>query len=381
MEGREMRKKISAVIILAVFFLVCLTGSARGAWEFERLSNNTGASDYPEIANSGSNLHLVWQDTSYGNIEIFYKRSINYGGFWSFQRLTTNSGQSLRPDVAASGTNIYLVWYDSTFTPTEILYKRSTDNGSSWAYQRLTNNSGNSYYPAVAASGSNVHVVWHDGSYGNNDILYKRSTNNGSSWSFQRISANAGESRYPDIAATGTSIHVVWQDGTYGGNDEIFYKRSTNNGSTWSFQRLTSNAGTSLLPSVAVDGSTVHVVWHDTTYGSNPDIFHKMSTNNGSTWSFQRLTTNSGWSGYSRVAAAGGYVHVVWRDTTYGGTAEIFYKLSTDTGSTWNFTRLTDNSGHSELPALVYNTGLVAVFVVWQDDSYGNNDIFFKRGW
>jgi hypothetical protein len=378
---KKMRRRI-CIILAAALPLLVLALPARGAWDFQRLSNNGGDSVQPAITNTGSNIFVVWQDNSYGNTEIFFKRSLDNASSWDFQRLTNNSGSSLYPDIAVSWAHIHVVWHDTSYypDPLDILYKRSTDNGVTWSFQRLTNNSGNSYVPTIGVTGSNVHVVWYDNSFGGSyEIFYKRSMDNGSSWSFQRLSSNSGSSQNPDIAVSaspGSSIHVVWEDDTYG-NTEILYKRSTSYGSAWDFQRLSNNTAGSFKPSVAVDNTNVHVVWQDNSFG-NAEIFYKRSTDNGSSWSFQRITNNSQSSVRPQVAADTGYVKVVWRDFTYMN-AEIFYKVSTDNGSTWAFERLTANSGLSDYPAVTYNFSYARTSVVWQDDSYGDDEIFFKQ--
>ncbi len=66
---------------------------------------------------------MVWEDTTYGTREIFYKGSTNNGSSWAFQRLTSNSGDSFRADVA-EGNNVHVVWYDDTYGNNEIFYKR-----------------------------------------------------------------------------------------------------------------------------------------------------------------------------------------------------------------------------------------------------------------
>jgi hypothetical protein len=373
-----MRKRMRVVLLLAVVLSVGLAGPASAAWVFERLSDNSGSSYFSSVAVSGSNLHVFWQDDTYGNYEIFYKRSINNGSSWTFERFTNNSGESGYPAAAVDGSNIHVVWEDDSLYGSNIFYKRSTDGGASWVFQHLVPNTLYAYSPEVAVSGSNVWVVWvNNASYGNNEICSKRSTDNGSSWTFQRLSSNSGSSLDPGVAVSGSNVCVVWYDDSYGGNKEIFSKRSTNGGGAWTFQRLTDNSGDSRSPGVAADGNNLHVVWDDTTYTTNHgEIFYKRSTDNGSSWSFQRLTNNSGSSLCPAVSALGGNVRVVWEDLTYGNR-EIFYKGSTNNGSSWAFQRLTSNLGSSARPDVAEGDN---VSVVWQDDTYGNNEIFYKRG-
>jgi len=86
------------------------------------------------------------------------------------------------------------------------------------------------------------------------------------------------------IAAIGDTVHVVWID-KRDGNCEIYYKHSIDGGTTWEIDtRLTYNPETQCAPGVAVSGSYVHVVWEDFRNGSYFEIYYKRSTDGGTTW-------------------------------------------------------------------------------------------------
>ena len=147
-------------------------------------------------------------------------------------------------------------------------------------------------------------------------------------------------------------MHAVWQDNR-DGNYEIYYKRSTDGGSSWGADtRLTSDVAISEYSSVSVSGSVVHVAWEDRRDG-NYEIYYKRSTDGGSNWGTDtRLTNNSAISYLSCVSVSGSVVHVVWQDDR-DGNYEIYYKRSTDGGSSWGTdTRLTNNSAYSLIPSI-----------------------------
>ncbi len=147
-------------------------------WEADvRLTNNSFSSFYPSIGISGSNIHIVWFDNREGNNEIYYKRSTNYGVNWGADtRLTNNSGASVYPNIAVSGLNVHFVWHDNSIGNTyKIFYKRSTDGGIYWqAEEQLTSNELNSNYPFIAIAGSSLHVIWIDTRISSNAELYYR---------------------------------------------------------------------------------------------------------------------------------------------------------------------------------------------------------------
>ena len=301
------------------------------------------------------------------------------------KRLTWNSGNSRNPVIAYdSSDNIHIVWDDNTPARQEIYYRRSTDGGTTWtSAKRLTKLNGDSRVPSIAVDPSdNVHIVWFDMTPGNNEIYYTRSINGGINWSSpKRMTWNPSSSTHPCIAAgSGSDLHIVWQDDGPG-NEEIYYKRSTNEGLSWPLtKRLTWNSGASMYPGVASDsGNDIHVVWTDQTPG-NYEVFYKKSTNGGANWPLtKRLTWNSGASGAPSVATdAGDNIYLVWNDDTLGNY-EIFFKRSTNGGSAWATKRLTWNGGDSKVPDIAtYSTG--QIHIVWADSSPGNQEIYYRKG-
>lgn len=378
------KQKLSLIFLLLIFligssFSPALSQSEVQSWIKRRLTKNAGVSRLSSMAVSGSNVHVVWQDDTPGNYEIYYRRSSDNGATWGkTKRLTKNTGGSYWPSIAVSGKDIHVIWMDDTPGNDEIFYKRSLDNGASWSKQkRLTKNVGNSGYPSIAVSGSNIHVVWEDHTPGNLELYYKRSIDNGASWSKQRrLTRNAGGSARPAVAVFGSNVHVVWADSTPG-NYEAFYKRSSDNGVTWGKQkRLTSTALTSISTAIAVSGNNIHVTWW---VKGTAEIYYKRSNDNGANWrKTKRLTNNVGASSSPAIDVSGGIVYVFWQDDT-PGNYEIYYKRSSDSGATWaKQKRLTRNAGRSNNPDIVVSGG--NVHVVWDDNTPGTEEVFYKRG-
>jgi len=246
--------------------------------------------------------------------------------------------------------------------------------------KRLTFNSGSSKVPAIDVNSNNhIHVVWSDDSSGNWEIFHKKSTNGGTTWTSKRLTFNPGDTYSADIAINSSNhLHVVWDNDT-SGNWEIYPRLSTDGGATWTSKRLTYNSGSSAHPAIAIDSSdNLHVVWDDSTPGTG-EIYHKKSTDGGATWTTKRLTYNSGGSYYPSISVdSSDNLHAAWHDYT-PGNSEIFYKQSTNGGSTWTTKRLTYNSGNSGIPAIAIGAN-DHIHVVWQDDSPGDFEIYYKKG-
>jgi hypothetical protein len=221
-----------AGLIIAALGLFLFVRAAHAAWlPTQRLTWTSGASGVPAIAMDSSGvLHVLWEEDLSGNTEIYYKRSTDGGGTWTAsQRLTWTLGYSNRPAIAVdSGHALHVVWEESTPGNYEIFYKKSTNGGVSWgASQRLTWTTGSSLAPCIAVDSSgNPQIAWFDSTPGNEEIYYKKSTNKGTSWATsQRLTSTAGDSYQPAlIVDLSGNPHIVWHDYTPG-NAEIYYKR------------------------------------------------------------------------------------------------------------------------------------------------------------
>ena len=169
------------------------------------ISSNNGTSEMPQIAVQGSNVYVVWQDNTPGNYDIFFTYSSDNGSsFAPIRSLSNNTGNSEFPQIAVQGSNVYVVWQDNTPGNYDIFFTHSSDNGNSFAPIRsLSNNTGNSELPQIAVQGSNVYVVWQDNTPGNYDIFLQRSLSNGTKFNDRNLSRNNGHFRAASNCSTG----------------------------------------------------------------------------------------------------------------------------------------------------------------------------------
>jgi hypothetical protein len=251
--------------------------------------------------------------------------------------------------------------------------------------QRLTNDTASSVYLtntswSIAASGDTVHVVWRDSRDNNNEIYYKRSTDGGIHWEVDvRLTNDTANSSTPCVAVLGTITHVAWND-FRDGNSEIYYKRSTDGGESWgSDTRLTNGAFWAGTACLAVSASMVHLVWRDSRGGSSADdykIYYKRSTDEGMHWGADTALPTGMQAFNPSLAVSGRFVHVVWNEKQ-NERMGIHYLRSTNDGESWGNQIRLFSSVAAQLPSVAVSGS--DVHVVWDDYRDGNSEIYHIR--
>jgi hypothetical protein len=255
------------------------TTNAGNTWSsVNKVTWNTSSTS-PDIAiDSGNKLYVAWSASKSGNTEIYFKKSTDSGTTWiGLKRLTWNAGQSTRPSIAVDSTgNIHVIWQDDTPGQWQIFYKKSTDSGSSWSsYRRMTWAISQALRPAIAKDSSdNLYLIYDTSSY----IYYKKSTNKGSSWTGSKRITWTKNSLSSNICIDSTdTIHICWSEYFSPIGRDICYKQSTNGGSTWiSTKRVTYGLKTGTdLPAISFDSNNdIHFVW-DANKSGNYEIYYK----------------------------------------------------------------------------------------------------------
>jgi len=365
-------KKIIFVIIASLLiFSVTLfpESSATPAFSSSINLSSDGISSNPSIATSGSNVFVVWEDTA---TDVRIRKSSNNGASFAAEQNLSNSGSAITPSIAASGSVVHVVWEEGG----TIKYSKSTTSGDSFVAQT---DPGSGSLPKVVASGSNVYIIWE--SSGN--IVGVASSNDGSSFSSQ---VNLSDTATPvtttaQVAASGTSAFVVWRSTTAGAGD-VFFSSLSNSGSDIAPVNLSSNTGSSQVPMITSSGSTAYVVWRDDTpSGSNGDVLFSTISNAGTIGIDKtNLSSNAGTSTNPKVAVDGTDVYVVWEDNLTSSTAinyDIFLKYSSNSGSSFGSqVNVSNTNGVSTTPAVSASGNNVDI--VWRDTTVANGDVFFK---
>jgi hypothetical protein len=138
---------------------------------------------------------------------------------------------------------------------------------------------------------------------------------------------------------------------------------------------LSNSTTNSFSPQLAVSQSrtqsgddNVYVVWSDNATG-NGDIYFKRSVDNGTSFgSTQNLSPNPGNSTAAQTAAHQDNVYVVWEDATTGN-GDIYLKASLDNGTKFSGQKvLAKNNGSSFNPQIAVSPNNI-IYGIWQDDT------------
>ncbi len=136
-----------------------------------QLTNSTVFAYSPMIHAHGPDIYIPWEDRrNNNNFDIYLIHSSDFGAHWGAEeRLSQDPGASAYPDIVRDGQNIHMVWFN---IPGALYYLHS---GATWDPAiRLVDSASNPMQPFIAVTGPVVHVIWTDLRDGHRAIYYKR---------------------------------------------------------------------------------------------------------------------------------------------------------------------------------------------------------------
>jgi len=414
-----MRKKRGTTHKLAVFVLVTasvlasfslpqqsgwvgIAGADLPGWSNDTRLSFTGGAEYPTIAASGNIVHTAWRNMSSttDHFDLTYCRSLDGGITWEPEKNLTcyTAGTHLaeEPRIAVNGSDVFVVFTDDRSGMREIYFMNSSNNGVTWSQERNLSNLDLMYsaHPDIAVWNDNIYVVWEDDRGQRAEVWFRNSSDGGATWG-QEMNLTADDDR----SSTSPSIDI-WEDNVHVAfNDyrnlrwEVYYKKSLDGGEGWIYEKPLSkidgwNSGiTAGRNCIAVNGSTLHIVWRDANSTSTQEVFYRVSQDNGENWEPERfLSTDDGyWSAAPNIAAKNDRVQVTWTDLRdqypYSNAGEIYGNCSVDSGQSWGGeTRLTIAPNSSIQSTVFIVDGIT--HLVWSDNRTGDvydKEIYYKR--
>jgi hypothetical protein len=208
------------------------------------LSNNTSGSTSPHVTGSGSNVYAIWNEFTLGHDHPFFAKSSDGGSSFGIAVDLFNSTTStspIFPQIAASGTNVYVVWEEHLLSGSQIYFEKSADSGATFnggtsslpgAPVNVSSDAGNAAIPVISAESNNVYITWRDDTLGQEDIDSRTSTDAGTTFGTTSVLTNNLDSSSTNKQATSPAessesgkIDVVWLDDTTGSSTfDVYYR-------------------------------------------------------------------------------------------------------------------------------------------------------------
>lgn len=350
---------------------------------------------FPTMCCDGMTVYVAWYDRRNGNLDVYFNRSLDGGRTWRAQDTRLDSGVagsagSLIPRICCRGDSVYVTWYDDRNGNPDIYFNRSLDGGLTWLPSDVridTDAAGaaSSREPSICCDGARVTIAWHDNRGGSWDIYANRSLDSGATWlaSDVRIDRDPGDSdaRFAQLACAGSSVVAAWSDARRGGSSVVF-TRSLDSGRTWeAADTVLDDADAAGIPRIAIDGTSVHVVWADTR-GPMPHIRYNRSLDGGVGWLANdiQVDASSGGASNPSLCASSRHLYVVWQDTR-DGEADVYFQRTSDFGSTWIAADVRldrDLAGVATSWDPIVCCDRDDLHVAWRDDRDGRFDIYHR---
>jgi hypothetical protein len=371
------------------------------------------------VIDATGNISVAWEGDGVG-ANVFYTRSIDGGLTFSLPlNLSLDNGLASDPDLALdSRGHINIVWQsqnpvDQTYNA---FFSRSTDGVTFTPATSLCASGESCNFPEIAIGAHNaINLVWAAATCAdcNDDAIFSRSTDGGATFS---APLNLSNSTDPMVSAPAITIdakgavNVVWSKGNTG-STQVFYTRSTNGKAFSSPMALSTGAGNSYFPQLAVGpargadtsqraltarmirnrrlgvaedfapswqhSDAINAAWFNDAAG---EVFFSRSVNHGMSFSMPKAvstpTAGFGTEPYMAVDSEG-RINLVWED---GNSGNILFTRSNDGGATFSKPRnVSSNPSLSNGPQVSVDA-IGNLSVAWFDESTPIEDVFFSRG-
>lgn len=136
----------------------------------------------PKVTSEGNNVYVVWQgDSESGNQDILMRKSEDNGkSFGDLINLSNDRAGSGNPEINVNSSSVYVVWDGTTPGNNDIYFRKSINNGADFDKVRnLSTDGGISYEPKVVVDEKGLEIYWREYRNGHEEVLAKKSLNEG----------------------------------------------------------------------------------------------------------------------------------------------------------------------------------------------------------
>lgn len=142
------------------------------------LSGNKEDSGYPQLVVYGNNIYVTWTNAiSDKNYDVLFAKSSDGGQTFAYPiNISNDTGASGWPQIAVDG-NVYVSWVDNTPGNFDIYIAKSDDDGKSFESPvDISNTPHESWYNRMAVSTGTVYMVWQEVDNAGHDVIFTKST-------------------------------------------------------------------------------------------------------------------------------------------------------------------------------------------------------------
>lgn len=301
------------------------------------------------IATEGEHTVVVWQEDT--TKELWSVTSVSQGTSFNDKVRIDNDSTSAKKylddihNLAVWQSNIYMVWRDERNGADDVYFTTSTDGGFTFSGDTLLDKGGpNSCYDVEM-------VNWEDNLYvlsmtddGDEGVWFTSSNDGGATWTTaMRLDPALGDVDSISMTNDEDTIYVAYNDdrnATY--NEDIFVRVSTDGGLTWSADTQVNTDGDAVYPVIRCGNDAAVVTWladKTATSSSDEETWAAFTTDTGATWGANSMVSTGAdadnmsmsWVGDS----IGGICNIAWEDNR-NGSDEVFVASSDDFGGSWH---------------------------------------------
>jgi len=397
-----MRSLALVLLLLATFPVLHaqILSSAKPLVEAEPMRSR----EYPKMQQNASGTMVVcYLERMGATSQIYTTVSKNAGATWSMPMkantvATKVLGYQRQPRTALSNDGtLHMVWTDLRPSSTQVAtyYSKSIDDGATWSMRKLISDTNDARYQdfsyvAVDAK-NNVYITY---------LSSLKSMSDGYEHVFMRMSKDAGVTWTPErrvdafpmggsceccqqqlrVTADG-HVYVVFRSNIQNRRD-VWLARSMDEGATFEVPILIQSQPWNIAmcptsgPSIVLDSyENAHISWQDSRdavkqsvvyYAKLPFMSRATPTNVDLS---SKIVDTGTWPELA-VRPDGGVVSVV-----YESRSGSQYALSTDGGTTFESTDLTDQLGFKESLSIVWSSA-GRPFMAWQSARGAHFDVF-----
>jgi hypothetical protein len=233
-----------------------------------------GAGTETRLASAGAVRAATWVSTDQ---RTWAAVSQDAGATWGASTpVSAAAASTTTPQVAIAGSNISVMWADTTLAVTVIRAASSGNAGTTWSTPFALTAGGDADSPRLASDGTRVSAIWRhlDGVSWRTETAF--SLDGGLTWSTATVISTPGSHSTegqgyplggPEIVSDGTTYSATWSESTAALYQVVF--ASSSDGITWTAPVVLDAAGSGLqsAPRLTTDGSNVTVIWIDALRG------------------------------------------------------------------------------------------------------------------